>query len=432
MAKTYDTYKDSGAAWIGEIPSEWKVGLVGRYFDEIKNPNVNQEETNTLQFKMGNIISKKDGDSKYNPDTIEAYNIVEPDTIMINGLNLSFDLISQRVAQVQEKGVITSTYLALKPTKGMKSDYAKYLLKAYDNNKALHAMGRGLRATLSYGTFRSEPVLVPSDNEQQSIATFLDKKCSEIDSLISLQEEMISELQAYKQSVITEAVTKGLDPYAKMKDSGVEWIGEIPEGWRTQKLRTLGWTQNGISQSGDYFGEEYPYPFISYSDVYKNNSVPYPTGRANSSEDDRERFSLIEGDVLFTRTSETIEEIGFASTCMETIPDVVYSGFLIRFRPTSNKLFKGFSKYYFRSQIHRAYFVKEMNLVTRASLSQDLLKNLIVLLPSIETQKDIANYLDNKTQQIDTIISLKQQKIAELKDYKKSIIYEYVTGKKRV
>lgn len=121
----------------------------------------------------------------------------------------------------------------------MKSDYAKYLLKAYDNNKALHAMGRGLRATLSYGIFRSEPVLVPSDNEQQSIATFLDQKCSEIDSLISLQEEMISELQAYKQSVITEAVTKGLDPNAKMKDSGVEWIGEIPEGWKIVKINRI-------------------------------------------------------------------------------------------------------------------------------------------------------------------------------------------------
>lgn len=92
MAKTYDIYKDSGVAWIGEIPSRWKVGFVGRYFDEIKNPNTNQEETNTLQFKMGDIISKKDGDSKYNPETIEAYNIVEPGTIMINGLNLSFDL----------------------------------------------------------------------------------------------------------------------------------------------------------------------------------------------------------------------------------------------------------------------------------------------------------------------------------------------------
>ena len=263
MAKTYDTYKDSGIAWIGEIPGEWRVGLVGKYFKEINNPNINQKETNTLQFKMGEIISKSKGDSKYSPETIEAYNVVEPDTIMINGLNLSFDLISQRVAQVRERGAITSTYLAIWPSNGMKSDYAKYLLKTYDNNKALHAMGRGLRATLSYRTFRSEPILIPTIEEQQSISSFLDTKCGEIDSLISIQEEMISELLAYKQSVITEAVTKGLDKKAKMKNSGVEWIGDIPEEWEVQKLRTLGWCQNGISKSGDYFGEDYEYPFVS-------------------------------------------------------------------------------------------------------------------------------------------------------------------------
>ena len=136
--------------------------------------------------------------------------------------------------------------------------------------------------------------------------------------------------------------------------------------------------------------------------------------------------------MLFTRTSETIEEIGFASTCIETIPNSVYSGFLIRFRPTSDKLFKGFSKYYFRSQVHRAYFVKQMNIVTRASLGQDLLKNLVVLLPPIDEQHSIASYLDTKCLEIDALIALKQAKIEELKDYKKSVIYEYVTGKKEV
>lgn len=432
MAKTYDTYKDSGIAWIGKIPEKWIVGLVGKYFEEINKPNINQEETNTLQFKMGEIISKSKGDSKYSPETIEAYNVVEPGTIMINGLNLSFDLVSQRIAQVRERGAITSTYLAIFPTKKMKSNYAKYLLKAYDNNKALHAMGRGLRATLSYRTFRSEPVIVPSLDEQQAIASYLDEKCGEIDSLISLQEEMISELQAYKQSIITEAVTKGLDSNVPMKDSGVEWIGMIPEGWKIQRLRTLGNCQNGISKGGEYFGDEFDFPFVNYTDAYKNIDVPYPEGRANSTEEDRKQYSLIEGDILFTRTSETIDEIGYASTCTQTIPNAVFSGFLIRFRPTGKELYYGFSKYYFRSSIHRAFFVKEMNLVTRASLSQNLLKNLPTLIPPLSEQQAIASYLDEKTSQIDSLIAIKQEKITELKDYKKSIIYEYVTGKKKV
>lgn len=275
MAKTYDTYKDSGIAWIGEIPGDWRVGLVGKYFKEINNPNINQEETNTLQFKMGEIISKSKGDSKYSPETIEAYNVVEPGTIMINGLNLSFDLISQRVAQVRERGAITSTYLAIWPTNGMKSDYAKYLLKAYDNNKALHAMGRGLRATLSYRTFRSEPILIPTAEEQQSISSFLDTKCGEIDSLISIQEEMISELLAYKQSVITEAVTKGLDKKAKMKNSGVEWIGEIPEEWEVKFLLKIIWLRARLGWKG-LKAEEYVesgYPFLSAFNIVNNQLV---------------------------------------------------------------------------------------------------------------------------------------------------------------
>lgn len=405
MAKTYDIYKDSGVVWIGEIPSRWKVGLVGRYFDEIKNPNTNQEETNTLQFKMGNIISKKDGDSKYNPETIEAYNIVEPGTIMINGLNLSFDLISQRVAQVHEKGVITSTYLALKPKEGMKSDYAKYLLKAYDNNKALHAMGRGLRATLSYGTFRSEPVLVPSGNEQQSIATFLDQKCSEIDSLISLQEKMISELQAYKQSVITEAVTKGLDPNAKMKDSGIEWIGEIPEKWNRCKIQYLANLQSGRNLTTEQISDDGLYP------VFGGNGI---RGFYHD-------FSH-EGDfVLIGRQGALCGNINYAHD---------------KFWPTEHAVVcypQNTYNYIWFGETLRTMNLGQYSLASaQPGLSVERIKQLSLPVPPLEIQNQIAEFIIQKVEQIDSLISLKRQKIAELKDYKKSIIYEYVTGKKRV
>ena len=425
-------YKDSGIEWIGQIPREWSVELIGNNIKEINDKNDDSSEDNALQFKMGSIISKKGGDSKYNPESLAAYTKVKEGDIVINGLNLSFDFISQRVGLVREKGVITSTYLTLRPSSLLHSVFVNYLFKAYDNCKAFHGMGRGLRQILAYRELKNQKLIYPPLPEQQKIADYLDKVCGEVDEMVALQETMIEELKAYKQSVITEAVTKGLDPNVPMRNSGIDWIGDIPEHWGIQRLKTLGWTQNGISQSGDYFGEDYEYPFISYSDAYKNYSLPYPSGRANSSEEDRQKYSLTEGDVLFTRTSETIEEIGFASTCIETIPNVVYSGFLIRFRPTSENLFKGFSKYYFRSQVHRAYFVKQMNIVTRASLGQDLLKNLVVLLPPLDEQRAIASYLDTKCSEIDSLIALKQAKIDELKEYKKSVIYEYVTGKKEV
>lgn len=434
--KQYDTYKDSGIAWIGEIPSEWEVGLIGKYFDEINNPNTNQEETNTLQFKMGEIISKKDGDSKYNPETIEAYNVVEPGTIMINGLNLSFDLVSQRVAQVHERGAITSTYLALSPVNGMESDYAKYLLKAYDNNKALHAMGRGLRATLSYGKFRTEPVLVPNSIEQQSIATFLDTNCGEIDALISLQEEMISELQAYKQSVITEAVTKGLNPHAKMKDSGVEWIGEIPKEWQMMRIKNI---------SSNYKAGPFGSALITGNLLPVGNILVYtPEHVADPSKINQNFNNLflqeerrVEMSNFFVRIGDIVFPIvgslGRAIVISEDMPEGIINQRLSKFNINRKHIDEGYFMWLFgKSEFYAKYI--EMN--CRGSFIVNLTKAIIgdmpLPVPPLSEQHSIATYLGEKTSQIDALISLKQEKIEELKDYKKSIIYEYVTGKKRV
>ena len=241
----------------------------------------------------------------------------------------------------------------------------------------------------------------------------------------------IEEYKKLKHSVITEAVTKGIRGERPMKDSGIDWIGEIPVLWEICRVRNIGMTQNGISKGGEFFGEGEP--FITYSDVYKNMVLPkIATGLILSTKEEQDKFSVKKGDVFFTRTSETIEEIGISSTCEETINNAVFAGFLIRLRLFSEKLLSCFAKYYFRSNIHRTYFVREMNIVTRASLSQDLLKSLIVLLPPIPEQQVIADFLDKKCSEIEQLIAIKQQKIESLKEYKKSLIYEYVTGKKEV
>lgn len=433
MAKTYDTYKDSGIAWIGEIPGEWETSRL-KFLINFINGFAFDSNDFSLEKDIP-VIRQSDISEKINWETT----LKVEDDIKLEPYCLKFnDIIIGMSGSIGKLCIYTSPQKAyinqrVGIIRSKQNPFIYYLLqtKGFEEHNKLLSYGTAVLniSASNIGLFK---IPFPPLSVQQSISSFLDTKCGEIDSLISIQEEMISELLAYKQSVITEAVTKGLDKKAKMKNSGVEWIGEIPEEWDVQKLRTLGWCQNGISKSGDYFGEDYEYPFVSYPDAYKNFEVPYPKGRANSTLEDRQRYSLVQGDVLFTRTSETIEEIGFASTCTETIPNAVFSGFLIRFRPTSHKIYYGYSKYFFRSVIHRAFFVKEMNLVTRASLSQDLLKNLPVVLPTIEEQQAIATYLDEKTSQIDSLIALKQSKIESLKEYKKSIIYEYVTGKKRV
>ncbi len=422
-------YKDSGIEWIGQIPKEWKLATlkqIGTYINGYAFKPEDWTDSGKPIIRIQDLTGSMGSPNFYNGELDSKYLVSKGDILV------SWAATLDAFIWEKEEGWLNQHIFKALPSSDVNYQFFYWLIKlAMENmnNDNKHGIVMQHVTTKVFGNFA---VSIPSVNEQQRIADYLDKVCGEIDEMVALQETMIEELKAYKQSVITEAVTKGLNPNVPMKDSGIDWIGQIPAHWKIQRLRTLGWTQNGISQSGDYFGEEYCYPFVSYSDAYKNYSVAYPEGRANSSDNDREKYSLIEGDVLFTRTSETIDEIGFASTCMKTIKDAVYSGFLIRFRPTTKKLYKGFSKYYFRSQMHRAFFVKQMNIVTRASLGQDLLKNLIVLLPAYIEQQQIASYLDNKCSEIDSLIAIKQQKIDVLKEYKKSVIYEYVTGKKEV
>lgn len=313
---------------------------------------------------------------------------------------------------------------------GINREFLLYFLRKSVDDFEILSNGTTFSA-ITVDTLKNVKIVIPSLKEQQQIANFLNHKTHEINSIIGDTKQSIVELKKYKQAVITETVSRGLNPDVKMKDSGVEWIGEVPEHWNVSRLRYLGTLQNGISKSGDAFGSGFP--FLSYGDVYRDIELPKTvSGLIESSESDRLNYSVTYGDVLFTRTSETIEEVGFSSTCLETIPDVVFAGFVIRFRPTTDELFPRFSKYYFRSQIHRSFFAKEMNLVIRASLSQQLLKKLPVLLPSIEEQQQIADYLDEKCAHIDSLIADKEKLIGEFETYRKALIFEYVTGKKEV
>ena len=434
MLRPETEMKDSGVQWIGDIPSSWTIFPANGVFSEVKEKNMDLKLTNAFSFKYGEIVDKKQvGDVDNNlKETLISYTIVRKYTIMINGLILNYDFVSQRVAIVNESGVITSAYLAIQPDENkINPRFVLYLLKSYDYQQVFHGLGSGIRKTLKYQDFKKIMIVAPTLSKQQAIADYLDETCSKIDEIIAEAKASIDEYKELKQSVIFEAVTKGLDKNAEMKDSGYDFIGNIPSKWEMCKVRHLGTAQNGISIGGDAFGSGHP--FVSYGDVYKNYSLPKTVDKlVQSSEEDRKRYSVEKGDWFFTRTSETIEEVGFSCVCEETIPDAVFAGFLIRVRPFNNRIYTGFAKYYFRSNHLRTFFVKEMNLVTRASLAQGLLKDAPVVVPPYDEQIEIANYLENKCEIIDGVIKDKESTINDLEAYKKSLIYEVVTGKRRV
>ena len=433
--------KDSGVEWIGEIPREWEVvklkkiakiqtgNTPSKVIDDVKYYCNKDENDGFLWVKPNDLNGFKfitDSTEKLTKEGKEVARIAPENSILVCCIGSigKFGIINSEVAFNQQINCVTfSSEIFFK--------YGVYLIASSESQHWLYSNGNVVKILNNEGQGKIIYPIPPLE-EQEKIANYLDKKVSDIDLIIEKTKATIEDYKKYKQSIITEAVTKGINPNVEMKDSGVEWIGEIPKHWGNRRLRFLGSCQNGISKSAEYFGKGFP--FISYGDVYKNFILPEnPISLVESNEKDRELYSVKYGDVFFTRTSETIEEIGFTSTCLKTVEDAVFAGFIIRFRPYNLKeLSPYFSKYYFRSNIHRKFFVKEMNLVTRASLSQELLKKLIVLLPPLEEQNQIAEYLDKRTFEIDTLITKKEALIVELEEYKKSLIYECVTGKKEI
>lgn len=420
--------KDSGVEWIGEIPREWEVVKLKSYFSFEKGKNASMYTQEYIGQNIGEFpvySGQTENDGIMGKINSYDYDIEE----CLFTTTVGAKVMTPKI--LRGKFNLSQNCLIMKKEKECNIKFFYYmLLPLFSYEKSL--IPNYMQPSLRMEDLRRYKFYIPPLEEQEKIANYLDKKVSNIDLIIEKTKATIEDYKKYKQSIITEAVTKGINSNVEMKDSGIEGIGEIPKHWRNKRLRFLGSCQNGISKSAEYFGKGFP--FVSYGDVYKNFILPEnPISLVESSGKDREIYSVKYGDVFFTRTSETIEEIGFTSTCLKTIENAVFAGFVIRFRPYSlEELSPYFSKYYFRSNIHRKFFVKEMNLVTRASLSQELLKKLIILLPPLEEQNQIAEYLDKKTFEIDTLINKKEALIAELEEYKKSLIYECVTGKKEV
>lgn len=214
-----------------------------------------------------------------------------------------------------------------------------------------------------------------------------------------------------------------------MRDSGFEWIGKIPIDWEVSKLKTLGNTKSGLAnKKPEDFG--HGYPFISYKNVYTNIILDekYPD-LVESTEIDRTNYNILKGDAFFTGSSETIEELGFASMCLKDIPNATYNGFCIRFRPNSfEKYNPHFMKYSFRSEVARGYLTQNDNSITRANLSQKVLKIMPVVIPSLQEQQKIVDYLDEKVSEIDNIITQTNLSIKEYKKYKYALITKCVTN----
>lgn len=425
--------KDSDIEWIGEIPEGWEIVPVRSCFDEVRTKNTDGQEQNALQFKSGNIISKTNFNASmddYVADTITNYTVVLPDTVMINGLNLNYDFKSLRVALVKEKGVITSAYLAIFPDrKKIFPQYATYLFKGYETKMAFHNMGAGIRKTLGYKEFKNQPLLLPSEKEQNKISAYLDSKCSHIDIMLSKIRSSIEEYKKLKQTVITQAVTKGVRGEREMKDSGVKWIGEIPKEWVIQKIKSISSRINVgvVIRPSEYFDENGTVPFLRGINVKEylisSDNMVYINESSNRI---LSKSQVHTDDILIVRDGS----IGTSCVVPAEFDGANVVSMVIA--TPSISCDSRFICYSLNSDVGKTQFTltKIGSALTHTSVSA--VSDIIIAVPSCAEQKEIADYLDAKCVEIDGLIAKKEQLVKELESYKKSLIYEVVTGKREV
>lgn len=200
--------KDSGISWIGEIPEHWEVKRIASLFTGKVQTNTDFKYHHAFKFYYGTLVPKNEvGDVEEYRDTYVKYSVLQKDDIMINGLNLNYDFVSQRVAIAPSDGIITSAYVVARPRKGTNAQYYNYLFKTMDNMKLFHGMGTGIRLTLSFDEMKKQVVVVPPQDEQQAIVAYIEEKCQKIDKLASELQSEIDYLKEYKQRLIADCVT---------------------------------------------------------------------------------------------------------------------------------------------------------------------------------------------------------------------------------
>lgn len=423
--------KDSGIPWIGDIPEGWDVTPIAYAFSENKDRNTNNAVTEAFSFRYGGLASKQGvGKQDEIDETYSKYQVVHPGMIMINGLNLSFDFVTQRIAIVKEPGIITSTYIGIKPTPLVDSPFMAYLFKAYDYCKAFHSMGRGLRATLAYNELKKYFVIYPPLPTQQRIADYLDRKCTKIDETIEREKHVIEKLKVYKQSVITEAVTKGLNPNVPMKESGIEWIGEIPEHQQVSRVgmfytSVLGKMVSSVRRNPDETLEKYlcavnvHFDGIDLGHVKKMWFTPR----------EKDQYELQDGDLLVVEGGA-----GAGGTYLysgDHQEKLYIQNSIHRVRPIGSSL-NQYLYYWLFSLVSRNYIDVISNTATIPHFTKAKLLNVPIVVCSADEQRQITDFLDKKCAGVDTAIAKKEALIERLAAYKKSLIYECVTGKKEV
>ncbi len=432
--RKYPKYKSSGIDWFGNIPAEWNLVPTRSLFRTKKQVvGANAEKHLLLGLTLNGVNPRDLSLGGKNPSDYMSYQIFESGELVI--CLFDYDVTPRTIGYVKQKGMMTGAYTRLVPRTKLDPRYYYYLFLYLDKKKELLHLCTGLRNSIPKHIFWSLQNLQPSLGTQKQIADFLDEKTEIIDELVGKKERLIKLLREKRFALITRAVTKGIDPNAKLKPSGVEWLGDIPAGGKVRKLRTLGtFSASGIDKK-TVAGEE-TVRMVNYTDIYGNTkfaiSQDMKLMETTAPKSKAKEHSLCTGDILFTPSSETEEDIGVSAVVLDDMPNVVYSYHLIRLRPKPGVLDIQYSKYFANNTWTLKQFSALCKGTTRQILTRDIFKITQVVVPPLKTQKRIADFLDTETAKIDKAVAFIESQIEKFKEYRSSLIYSAVTGKIKV
>ena len=413
-------YKDSGIEWIGQIPKEWKLATlkqIGTYINGYAFKPEDWTDSGKPIIRIQDLTGSMDSPNFYNGELDSKYLVSKGDILV------SWAATLDAFIWEKEEGWLNQHIFKALPSCDVNYKFFYWLIKlAMENmnNDNKHGIVMQHVTTKAFGNFA---VSIPSVNEQQKIADYLDKVCGEVDEMVALQETMIEELKAYKQSVITEAVTKGLNPNVPMRNISIDWVGEIPEHWEVRRIGRL----FRLRDEKNYK----PMEEVQLLSLYTGIGV-FPHGEQ---EERGNKAVTVEGykvvhkdDIVVNIILAWMGAIGVSDYDGVTSP--AYDVYI----PDFTKVVPHYFHYVFRTKgiAAECYKYGRGIMMMRWRTYSSEFKQISVPYPSIEEQHKIASYLDTKCSEIDSLIALKQAKIEELKEYKKSIIYEYATGKKEV
>ena len=411
--------KDSGIEWIGEIPESWQVVRHKHVMHKEKTICEHYDGEDIISLTMnGVIIRDLDAGGKM-PTSFDGYQYVEPDNLLLCLFDI--DVTPRCVGLVKNAGVTSPAYSRFIVHKGYYNAYYDYLLRTIDDKKVFVHLSKNLRSSLTENDFGALPTVAPPFEEQFRIASFLDTKCGKIDAVLEQTRNSIEEYKKLKQSVITQAVTKGIRPGRKMKDSGIEWIGEIPAHWEVRKIkRSVRWkSEKGCPELTvlSLYRDYGVIPKDSRDDNHNVTSLDTSTYKVvNKGDLVINKMKAWQGSMAISDYDGIVSPAYHVCTIIDPEIDLKYLHHLLRnqlYLPEYKRLSTGMR-------------------IGQWDLGFDDFVNLPFVLPPLDEQKAIVEYIDSKVVAVDSLVIDKERFLSELESYKKSLIYECVTGKREV